>query len=250
MEERRGMLMLVAVALAVLGLATPIGTDDEPTFTETFRADSCKLRSHGRNDFFPPVPGYCLLLEGEDEGESVKVLIKVLKKRRTVDGVGCRVVRETEWVNDGLADVPWNYYAFCRKHRGVFYYGEDVDIYEDGEVVSHEGAWLAGVNGAKRGLMMPGYPLVGSRYYQEMAPGVAMDRAEHKSVTTTLATPAGEFENCLLVEETTPLEPGETSVKVYAPGVGMVQDDALLLVEYGFGIEYEPEEDREPDGDD
>jgi len=35
--------------------------------------------------------------------------------------------------------------------------------------------------------------LLGSRYYQEIAPGVAMDRAEVLSITDTLATPAGYF---------------------------------------------------------
>ena len=45
---------------------------------------------------------------------------------------------------------------------------------------NHKGAWLADKNdknGAKAGLMMPGKPKVGMKYYQEIAPGVAMDRA-------------------------------------------------------------------------
>jgi len=228
--------------LACLAFAGPVGADEEPPFTETFRMDTCRLRSRGHNDFFRLIPGYTLLLEGEEDSETVTLLIEVLRETRMVDGVRCRVVREMEWADGELVEISWNYFAICRRHKGVFYFGEEVDIYEDGEVVSHDGAWLAGVDGATPGLVMPGYPLVGSRYFQEMANGLAMDRAEHLSVTATIETPAGTFENCLEVVETTPLEPGEESTKAYAPGIGLVQDDILRLVDYGFDVEYEPED--------
>jgi len=150
-----------------------------------------------------------------------------------VDGVHCAVVREMEWVEDEIAEISWNYFAICRDTKDVFYFGEEVDIYEDGEVVSHAGAWLAGVNGARPGLIMPGRPLNGARYYQEIAPDVALDRAEHRDDKATVETPAGTFENCLVVVETSPLEPGHESRKAYARGIGLVQDDVLKLVKYG-----------------
>ena len=97
-------------------------------------------------------------------------------------------------------------------------------------MVGHEGAWLHGQNGARFGLMMPGKPAIGLRYYQEMAPNVAMDWAAVVSVTASLETPAGAFDRCLKTLETTPIEPGAREFKVYAPGVGLVQDGSLLLV--------------------
>jgi hypothetical protein len=42
--------------------------------------------------------------------------------------------------------------------------------------------------------------------------------------------PAGAFRNCVEVTETTPLEPGEESIKVYCPNVGLVIDDDLELM--------------------
>jgi hypothetical protein len=108
-----------------------------------------------------------------------------------------------------------------------------VDIYEDGDVVSHDGAWLAGQNGNRAGLIMPGRALNGSRYFQEIAPGIALDRAEHVSDTATVVTPAGTFSNCLQVVETSPLEPGHQSHKSYARGIGLIQDGDVLLVDYG-----------------
>jgi hypothetical protein len=80
--------------------------------------------------------------------------------------------------------------------------------------------------------MMPGTTLLGARHYQEIAPN-AMDRAEIISDDVTMKTPAGKFENCIRVEETTALDPAEKCYKTYAPGVGLIQDEDLLLVSYG-----------------
>jgi hypothetical protein len=116
----------------------------------------------------------------------------------------------------------------------VVYFGEDVDFYEDGEIVGHEGSWRAGVAGAAPGLIMPGTFLLGSRYYQEVAPGVAEDRAEHVAMGLDVEVEAGDFTHCVEVLETTPLEPGAESEKTYCPGVGLVVDGDLELVEFGI----------------
>jgi hypothetical protein len=80
---------------------------------------------------------------------------------------------------------------------------------------------------------MPGSPELGMKYYQEIAPGVAMDRAEIISLSETLETPVGNFNSVLSTLETTPLEPEDRSVKRYAPGIGLIQDDDLILVKVG-----------------
>ncbi len=109
-----------------------------------------------------------------------------------------------------------------------------MDLFEGGVVVSHEGPWRAGANGAKAGLVMPGIILLGAAYQQEVAPPVAMDRAEIVSMSQTLVTPAGVFENVLETVETTPLEPNANESRWYAAGVGLIKDDRLELVKYGF----------------
>ena len=93
-------------------------------------------------------------------------------------------------------------------------------------------AW-AGVSGARFGLMMPGLPLVRGRYYEEIAPKLAMDRAEIVSLRERVSTPDGAFSNVLKMEETTPLEPGHREYKLYAAGVGLIQDGDLKLVRHG-----------------
>ncbi len=52
-------------------------------------------------------------------------------------------------------------------------------------------------------------------------------------MSETVKTPAGEFTNCLKVEETTPLEPRTREFKYYAPGIGLVQSGSLKLVKFG-----------------
>jgi hypothetical protein len=70
-----------------------------------------------------------------------------------------------------------NFFAMDVNTGDAFYFGEEVDFYQRGVVTGHPGAWLA-TDGNRPGLIMPGNPVVGMRYYQEVAPGVAMDRAE------------------------------------------------------------------------
>lgn len=240
----------VSLALVIVGghIAPAARAQDEIPYTEKFFLEDCRLRARGVNDYFLPLkPGCYLLLQGEEDGETITLLITVLPHTKVVDGVRCAIMREREWVGDELVEVSWNYVALCPDTKSIFYFGEDVDIFDDGEV-RHDGAWLAG-NGNRAGLLMPGHPLNGSRYYQEIAPGVALDRADHISNTETVETPAGTFEDCLFVVETTPLEPGHESIKYYARGIGLVQDGILKLVNYGcnlrFAESFEPEDNDE-----
>ncbi len=244
--------MLLASVLAFAAVAPAVQAQVEIPYTDTFFLEDCRLGPRGVNNYFIPLkPGSYLLLEGEDDGEEVVLFISVLSKTKKVAGVNCAIMREMEWKDGELVEISWNYVAICRHCHDVFYFGEDVDIYEDGEVVSHDGAWLAGVNGNKPGLLMPGRPLNGARYYQEIAPGVALDRAEHLDDKATIGTPAGTLTNCLIVGETTPLEPGNLSIKGYARGIGLVQDSVLKLTASGCDrwFCFEPDDEDEEDDD-
>jgi hypothetical protein len=199
---------------------------------ETLTVSDEPLAASGRNRYFILEPGYQLVFEGKDGGKMVSLIITVLEDTKQVAGVQTRVVEERESADGKLVEISRNYFAFGTQSRNVYYFGEDVDVFK-GDRVVHEGAWLAGVNGAKQGILMPDEIQIGARYYQEKAPKVAMDRAENVSTSETIKTPAGTFENCLKVKETTPLESG-TEYKLYAPEVGLVQDGSLKLVKHGF----------------
>lgn len=193
---------------------------DSRAFTDTFAVEEKDLATTGRNPYFILEPGHQVVLENEKKKEVIT--ITVLDETKKVAGIDTRIVEEKESVDGREVEVSRNYFAICRRTNSVYYFGEDAG-----------GAWAHGERGARFGLMMPGVPLLGARYHQEIAPGVAMDRAEILSISDTFETPAGKFERVLRIEETSPLEPGEKSIKRYAPGVGMIQDGGCKLVRHG-----------------
>lgn len=215
---------LLAVCLCVLAQG----------WLQSFPVDPQKLATEGENPYFILKPGYQTTFEGKEGGKPAKLVITVLYETLIVAGVNTRVVEEREWSDGELIEVSRNYFAISPAAGDVYYFGEDVDIYKQGKVVSHDGTWRHRSEGATFGLMMPGRPVVGMKFYQEQAKGVAMDRAEIVSLTDRLTTPAGAFERCLRSKETTPLEKLAHEFKIYAPGVGLVKDGNLELVSHRF----------------
>ena len=176
----------------------------EGKFQDTFKVDKSALLDKGSNTYMILEPGYKLtLVDGKDT-----LTITVLDETKEVDGVKTRIVEERETKGGKLEEVSRNYFAFDKATGDIYYFGEDVDMYDaDGKVKNHEGSWLSGVNGARFGLMMAGKPKVGDRYQQEVAPGVAMDRAEVISLTETVKVPAGAFKNCLKTKDSSAWKP-------------------------------------------
>ena len=202
-------------------------------FTEQLMVDSCTFLTSGRNLYFILEPGYQMSYKGMDNKDTVTLVVTVLNETKMVGNVETRVIEEKEAVNGKVSEISRNYFAFCKQTSSIYYFGEDVDIYENGKVVKHDGAWIAGGKN-KPGVDMPGLVLLGSRFFTEIAPGVAMDRIEILSIGETYKVPAGTFTNCLRTQETTPLEPGDKEYKVYAPGIGLLQDENAMLIKYGF----------------
>lgn len=250
-------LSLISLCLAMISTAFAVplsganAQEEGPEFTSAFRLEDCRFRPRGENPFFILQPGYQLVLEGEDQGETVRVEITVLDKVETIDlpeigEVRTRVVEEVEIKDGELVEISRNFFATCNPTNDVYYFGEEVDIYNEDGTITHEGAWRAGEADedgvAEPGIIMPGTYLMGSRYYQELADGIALDRAEHTEMGLDITVPAGTFTDCVQVIETTPLEPGSESEKIYCPEVGLVMDGEIGLVSYGF---VNPEDDND-----
>jgi hypothetical protein len=113
----------------------------------------------------------------------------------------------------------------------VYYFGEDV---LDGEGNPLPDGWRAGEGGARPGIIFPGGAfLLNASYFQEVAPDVALDRAQHKAMGLTFDANGFDFEGCVLVEDTNALEDPKGmngDEKVYCPGIGLVMDEELELV--------------------
>ncbi len=230
------------VILCILGAPALLGHPDGAAWDaqraqpwmRSFPVDVKELATEGENPYFVLKPGYQLALEGMDGSKAVRLLVTVLQDTANIGGVETRVVEERETAGGVLVEVSRNFFAIHPRTKDVYYFGEDVDIYKHGKLASHEGAWRHGSNNAHFGLMMPGTPALGMRHYQELAPKVAMDRVEIVSLTERSTTPAGVFENCLKMKETTPLEVFARDTKVYARGIGIVEDGALKLVSHKY----------------
>jgi len=235
-----GLMALTTAFLA--GLGGQAVQAHQPGFTQKFfelEPGRCQWDSTGDNLYFPLVPGNQQVLEDkEDKKNNVRLTITTKNETQRISlssnnggvTIYARVVEERETVNGKLFEVSRNFFAICRQTGTVFYFGEDVEFYnEAGQVISTDGTWRAGVNGAKAGLqMLSGTPPNGARYFQEVAPGVAEDRAEVVSTTGKVQNPLLEsFSNLLITQESSALESG-TSFKYYLQGVGLIQDGTSL----------------------
>jgi hypothetical protein len=221
-------LVLGLALLASSGASVVSGTERSQRSREPWRdrfdVERANLRPTGDNPFIPMQPGRVLVLSHKND----TLTVTVLAEAQQVDGVTAGVLEERETKDGQLAEVSRNFLATDARTGDVYYFGEDVDNYRGGKVVSHESAWRAGVKGARFGLMVPSAPSAGQRFYQELAPKVAMDRVEVVSTEEMVTTPAGTFRHCLHLRETTPLE-GDVSHKYFAPGVGLIRDDDFVL---------------------
>ena len=208
-------------------------TAQDDGWKDTFPFDNYTMVAKGKNPYWSLKPGRFVVLGNLEPGGSEFVVISVLDEIEMVNGVKTRVIEEREYENGRLAEISRNFFAMAKETKDVFYFGEDVDYYEDGKITGHGGQWRAGEGDARAGLYMPGSPVVGMRYYMEFAPGAAMDRAEIFDVDATVETPKGTFSRSLIITESSPLEPDDESYKRYAPDVGMIFDDGLELYKHG-----------------
>ncbi len=223
---------LVLTITALLILLSCVGSNHvlAEEWQEDFNIAGRKLTHSGESKYFILLPGFQTVLESRKE----KITITVLNETREINGIITRVVEEKELQKGKLHEISRNYLAMDPETGDVFYFGEDVDIYEKGKIVSHSGTWKAYVHGNKPGLIIPGNPVVGMKYYQELAPGIAMDRAEVVGISETVKTPAGEFRNCLKVRESSKNESAVFEYKTYAPGIGLLQKQDMKLIRHGY----------------
>jgi hypothetical protein len=136
-------------------------------------------------------------------------------------GVSTTVVHDQVFLDGDLTEDTFDWYAQDRDGN-VWYMGEDSREIEDGEVISTEGSWEAGVGDNEPGIVMLAHPKTGLVYRQELAPDIAEDEARVLSLKSKVDVPYGQFDGCLRTLEYTPLEPGFREHKFYCSGIGLV----------------------------
>jgi hypothetical protein len=193
------------------------------------------------NPYLPLRPGTTLVYEGVSGGERETVKVTVTHDTKEILGITATVVRDRVFVDGTLAEDTFDWYAQDRQGN-VWYLGEDTKEYEDGKVVSTEGSWEAGVDGAQPGIIMLADPQPGDTYRQEFYEGEAEDIARVLALDESVTVPHGSFDAVLRTEDWTPLEPKIRENKFYARGIGVVFErlvrggkEVLRLVEVKSG---------------
>ena len=171
------------------------------------------------NKYFTLTPGKKFVYESETEDGRERIEVEVLGETRNVLGVETVVYWDRVWLDDVLIEDTRDYLAQDAEGN-VWYFGEAVDNYENGTLKDHAGSWLAGVDGAKPGIWMKADPTVGQQYRQEYYPGEAEDMGEVLSLTETVTTPSGTYQNCLKTRDWTPLDLSVEEHKYYCIEVG------------------------------
>ena len=124
------------------------------TFTESLMQDNCLFTTTGRNTYFILEAGYQQILQGIEGKDTTTLIITVMNGTKKIGNVETRIIEEKEMVNGKPVEISRNFFAFCKETSTVYYFGEEVDMYKNGRIISHEGAWIAeGKN--KPGVQMP-----------------------------------------------------------------------------------------------
>lgn len=196
------------------------------------------------NPHFPLEPGTVWEYIAFDAvGQEIETSrVEVLSQTREILGVQCIVVRDQVWeIENGdeiLVEDTQDFFAQDLEGT-VWYFGETSQEFEDEQLVSLDGSWVAGQDGAQPGIIMQADPNTNGVYRQEFLPGEAEDVARVIGRDeVTVDVPAGTFsDDVVQTREWSPLEPETIEFKFYAPDVGLVLEtnpdtgEELVLVE-------------------
>jgi hypothetical protein len=175
------------------------------------------------NPYFPLIPGRTLVYEKMTPEGLERVRVTTTHDTIEILGVTCTVVRDVETLDDEVIEDTLDWFA-QDVQGNVWYFGEISREYEDGRLVSLDGSWKAGEDGAMPGIIMLAAPAVGDVYRQEFYLGEAEDAAAVIATGQGVSVAYGAFTDCVVTEDFTPLEPGNLEEKSYAPGIGLIAE--------------------------
>ena len=204
--------------------ASPDGTDSSglPQGDEPVELDPAGFVAEIDNPYWPMKPGNRWVYnETDSEGTVLQVEVTVTTDTKNILGISATVVHDAVTENGSIKEDTLDWYA-QDVEGNVWYLGEDTKEYETGQVVSTEGSWEAGVDGAQPGVVVPAAPTAGMTYRQEYYAGQAEDNGKVLSLDEHVEVPYGTFDGCLQTEDTTPLDPDVLENKYYCRGVGPV----------------------------
>ena len=212
-------------ALSVAGTAISQSQDTARAATHHHHPPPSRF-THARvdNPWFPLRPGTRWVYRGSDDGDRTRDVVIATHRTRMIDGVRCRVVFDRVWTQGRLSERTRDFYAQTKRGT-VWYFGErTATLNRHGDVISREGSFTSGVDGAEAGVFMTAHPRVGPSYFQEYYPGHAMDAFTVLRRNAHVSVPLLQSDHVLLTRETTPLEPRVVDHKYYVRDIGDVRE--------------------------
>jgi hypothetical protein len=196
---------------------------DLPQGAEPVNLDPKDFTTRIDHPYWPMDPGMRWTYRETDQaGTELKVVVTVSDQTKKIaNGVTARVVRDTVTENGEIIEDTFDWYA-QDEQGNVWYMGENTAEFESGKLVTKEGSFQAGVDGAMPGIILPADPRDGMAYRQEYYKGKAEDNGEVLSTDEMVQSPFGQFDNALLTKDTITIEPNVQEYKLYARGVGLV----------------------------
>ena len=164
MKWKKRLFALVTIGLAVLFATVSIAAVDTGTKQTRLEIDPDNFVSEVNNPYFPLPPGTTFIYRGEMEGVPTRNETYVTYDTKVILGVTCTVVRDQAFEEGVLVEETFDWFA-QDVDGNVWYFGEDTkELDENGNVISTEGSWEAGVDGAQAGIIMLADPKKGDRY--------------------------------------------------------------------------------------
>jgi hypothetical protein len=176
------------------------------------------------NPYLPLVPGTAFHYRSETPDGLETNDVAVTRDSKQILGVNVTVVHDQVFLEGELSEDTFDWFAQDAEGN-VWYFGEDSREIEDGQIVSTEGSWEAGVGDNEPGIIMLAHPKVGLAYHQELAPDIAEDMARVLSLKASPDVPYGSFHDCVGTMEYSLIEHGDREHKSYCSGVGLVLED-------------------------
>jgi hypothetical protein len=207
---------------------SPSGTTGRPPSDQDFDPANFSHPTQVTNPYLPMRPGTQMLWKGHaiDDGAKVSRAIEftVTDLTKIIGGVRTVVARDRDFTEGKAEEVELTFYA--QDDSGtVWYFGEYSEEYDDAKIVKSP-LWLAGLKGARAGIMMPAEPRTKTPDYAEGWGGSDLhwnDRARVHATGERTCAPTGCYRDVVVLDEFNPGEPDQHQLKYYAPHVGGVR---------------------------
>ena len=236
-QRRTAMKMVAGVLAATIGASalgcSAGGTDTGgSTATETTASQTSEALptfsnpTEITNPWLPISKVKTSVFEGTDDGDQVRNVKKLLSRTESFmvgdQEVQAAVVKDSSYLNGELHEVADDFYAQADDGT-VYYLGEDVNYYEKGKVVGHEGAFRYGDETQVLGVAMPADPQPGDTFSIEDVPGVGTEQNTVAELSDQVKVGGQTYKNVLVIDGH--VEPdNEDETKSYARGTGTIRE--------------------------